>query len=126
MLTALQDGALPSSLNQSSQLPSWSNGSQMNWRQMSIGSHHQAGNRDFGNEFRVLPAIQNANNNASFEPEKVADVDSIEIGSKLSPGRRIEYLEKSIQFLKTQHQELLTSLHEEVDRLKRKNKGQSD
>lgn len=128
--TALQDSNLHGSLNHSGPpLPTWpitNNGMQVNWGQTPVtGNHHQPGSRDFSKDIRVLPAIQNLNNNAIQEPVNAGELDSIEMGTKLNPGRRIEYLEKSIQFLKAQHQELVTSLHEEVDSLQRKNKGEA-
>ena len=43
--------------------------------------------------------------------------------SKEMQMKKIEYLEKTIAFLKAQHSEVLTNLHEEVDRLKRHNQG---
>lgn len=36
--------------------------------------------------------------------------------------QRIQY-QQSIDFLRSQHQELVTNLHEEIERLKRKNRG---
>lgn len=41
----------------------------------------------------------------------------------LSPNR-VDYLEKSIKFLKTQHEEILRSLHSEIDKLRTDNKGE--
>ena len=40
-----------------------------------------------------------------------------------NPQIRIQYLEKSLNFLRTQHQEVLSNLHDEIDTLKRENKG---
>ena len=37
--------------------------------------------------------------------------------------QRIQYLEQSIRFLHMQHQQLVSNLHDEVDQLKRKNRG---
>lgn len=45
---------------------------------------------------------------------RVGDVD---------PHRQQQYLERSIEFLKRQQRDVLTSLHEEIDALKRENKG---
>lgn len=42
--------------------------------------------------------------------------------TELNPVQRIQHLERSIQFLKQQHQEVLKSLHEEIDFLKKDNK----
>jgi len=36
--------------------------------------------------------------------------------------QRIKY-QQSIEFLRSQHQELIGNLHEEIERLKRKNRG---
>ena len=43
--------------------------------------------------------------------------------SELNPAQRITHLERSILFLKQQHAEVLKSLHEEIDGLKKDNKG---
>lgn len=43
--------------------------------------------------------------------------------SELNPAQRIHHLERSIMFLKQQHAEVLKSLHEEIDGLKKENKG---
>lgn len=40
-----------------------------------------------------------------------------------NPAVRVDYLERNIQFLKAQHQEILTSLHQEIDKLRNENKG---
>lgn len=42
--------------------------------------------------------------------------------SELNPAQRIQHLEKSIMFLKQQHGEVLKSLHDEIDNLKKENK----
>ena len=44
--------------------------------------------------------------------------------SELNPAQRIHHLERSIMFLKQQHAEVLKSLHEEIDNLKKENKGE--
>ena len=51
------------------------------------------------------------------------EVEKIEITETTNPTVKIQYLERSIDFLRRQHQELLSSLHDEVDRLKKENKG---
>ena len=40
-----------------------------------------------------------------------------------NPAIRVEYLERSIRFLKAQHQDVLSSLHVEIDKLRNENKG---
>lgn len=50
------------------------------------------------------------------EEERMVDL------SELNPAQRIHHLERSILFLKQQHQEVLRSLHEEIDNLKKENK----
>jgi len=40
-----------------------------------------------------------------------------------SPERRIRFLENSIKFLRQEHEELLSALHQEVDSLKRTNQS---
>ena len=47
----------------------------------------------------------------------------LEVSEKMNPGQRIKHLERSIQFLQHQHQEVLGSLHHEIDTLKQDNKG---
>ncbi|KAL3856159.1 hypothetical protein ACJMK2_010944 [Sinanodonta woodiana] len=42
--------------------------------------------------------------------------------SQLNPAQRIHHLERSIIFLKQQHQEVLKSLHDEIEGLKKENK----
>ena len=51
------------------------------------------------------------------EEERMVDL------SELNPSQRIQYLERSIIFLKQQHTEVLRSLHEEIEGLKKENKG---
>ncbi|CAL1529912.1 unnamed protein product [Lymnaea stagnalis] len=48
--------------------------------------------------------------------------DDILTGNEMNPAQRIQYLERSIVFLRQQHAELLQSLHEEVELLKKENK----
>jgi len=40
-----------------------------------------------------------------------------------NPAVRVEYLERSIQFLRAQHQDVLSSLHAEIEKLRNENKG---
>lgn len=53
------------------------------------------------------------------EDEQIVDL------SELNPAQRIHHLERSIMFLKQQHAEVLKSLHDEIDNLKKENKGKS-
>ena len=46
-------------------------------------------------------------------------------GLDVNPNQRVQHLEKSIQFLQVQHQQVLVNLHEEIEKLKRENKGES-
>ena len=41
----------------------------------------------------------------------------------MNPGQRIQYLERSLHFLRQQHSDVLRALHDEVDGLKKENKG---
>ncbi|XP_060564742.1 coiled-coil domain-containing protein 74A-like isoform X2 [Ruditapes philippinarum] len=55
--------------------------------------------------------------------DKVGDEDDRTVDlSELNPAQRIHHLERSIMFLKQQHAEVLKSLHEEIDSLKKENK----
>ena len=40
-----------------------------------------------------------------------------------SAQQRVQHLEKSLHFLRNQHRDVLSNLHEEIDKLKRENKG---
>ena len=61
-------------------------------------------------------AEQRSDSDASLDQE-------LEVSESMNPVLRIQHLEKSINFLRAQHEEVLTSLHDEIDRLKRENKG---
>lgn len=50
------------------------------------------------------------------------DDKDIEV-TEMNPVQRIQYLERSILFLRQQHHEVLRCLHEEIDNLKKENKG---
>ncbi|KAL4223629.1 Coiled coil protein 74 [Mactra antiquata] len=57
--------------------------------------------------------------------DKIAGLDEDERNldlSELNPAQRIHHLERSILFLKQQHAEVLKSLHDEIDNLKKENK----
>lgn len=43
----------------------------------------------------------------------------------MNPKMKALHLEKSVNFLRQQHQDILSQLHEEIDKLKRENKGLS-
>lgn len=45
------------------------------------------------------------------------------VDSRLKDATNTQHLEQCVNFLRSQQDELVTSLHEEVDRLKRKNRG---
>ena len=45
-------------------------------------------------------------------------------GHELDEAQRIENIEKRIDYLRTQHAETLTNLHNEIERLKAENKGE--
>ncbi|XP_064650782.1 coiled-coil domain-containing protein 74B-like isoform X1 [Lineus longissimus] len=52
-----------------------------------------------------------------------SDDNSLESNPEdMNPSQRIQHLEKSIHFLRQQHFEILSSLHEEIDALKKENK----
>lgn len=57
------------------------------------------------------------------EPRKEEDEDRDVDISELNPSQRVHHLEKSILFLRQQHQEVLKSLHDEIEILKKENKG---
>jgi hypothetical protein len=43
--------------------------------------------------------------------------------SGMNPAQRIQYLERSLKFLRQQHSDILRALHDEVENLKKENKG---
>ena len=49
----------------------------------------------------------------------------LEITDTMNSSQKILHLERSIRFLQHQHSEVLANLHEEIDNLKRENKGTS-
>ncbi len=57
------------------------------------------------------------------ETEQAGGSDQSTGTSNPAPRLRVDHLEKSLQFLQQQHQDVLANLHEEIDRLKRENKG---
>eukprot|EP00918_Siedleckia_nematoides_P097606 GHVU01213837.1.p1 GENE.GHVU01213837.1~~GHVU01213837.1.p1 ORF type:complete len:435 (+),score=53.92 GHVU01213837.1:564-1868(+) len=61
---------------------------------------------------------------ASNKRQDSMDSEDAELGlvDNMNPGQRIQHLERSIMFLREQHHEVLTNLHEEIDKLKRENK----
>lgn len=66
--------------------------------------------------------------NSGIQDELINDsTESPNNGAGQSEGssdqQRIQYLEQSIRFLHNQHQQLVANLHDEVDQLKRKNRG---
>ena len=84
------------------------------------GNQVRRGFRNTGKDVQILPGI--GNDSPSYDALSQAEM---EFSSKMNAPERIVYLEKSMAFIKAQHQELVNSLHEEVDRLKRKNKGKT-
>ena len=63
--------------------------------------------------------------NPSIESRGSLDSDDkeLDITDHMNPTQRIHHLERSINFLRSQQQEVLGCLHEEIDGLKRENKG---
>lgn len=52
-----------------------------------------------------------------------ADTDDIEYSDQTNPALTVQYLERSIKFLKSQHQDVLRNLHTEIEKLRSENKG---
>ena len=70
--------------------------------------------------------LQPLSDPAPGEEEVVATsngASDVEIVNNTNPTQRIVHLEKSLDFLRRQHHEVLANLHEEIDMLKRENKG---
>ncbi|XP_077995748.1 coiled-coil domain-containing protein 74B-like isoform X1 [Glandiceps talaboti] len=66
---------------------------------------------------QVLPAPPGKKDNGFGE-----DCSDLSDSTDMDPLQRLHHLEKSLAFLKQQHQDILRSLHEEIDVLKRDNK----
>lgn len=60
--------------------------------------------------------------NPSIDGKKEEEEEDKDV-SDMNPTQRIHHLERSIGFLKQQHQEVLRCLHEEIEGLKKENKG---
>lgn len=50
-------------------------------------------------------------------------LDGTSVSGDMDPATKLAHLEKSIDFLKRHHREVLESLHEEIENLKTENKG---
>ena len=61
--------------------------------------------------------------NENTEEDDMAASSDDRIQDPCANPARVEHLQKSITFLRQQHQEILSHLHEEIDVLKRSNKG---
>ena len=66
---------------------------------------------------QLMPQLSSSDNSDS---ESLSGVDKLE---DQNPAVRVEYLERSIKFLKAQHQDILSSLHAEIEKLRNSNKG---
>lgn len=71
--------------------------------------------KPFSKDNRVMPL---STNGGEEDSELMAAAES-----DLSSVIRVDYLEKSIRFLKQQHDEVLRSLHFEIEKLRKENKG---
>ena len=49
---------------------------------------------------------------------------SLDAADDTNPAQQVQHLERSINFLRQQHHEVLASLHDEIERLKIENKGE--
>ncbi|KAK3083698.1 hypothetical protein FSP39_001688 [Pinctada imbricata] len=70
------------------------------------------------------PFLKDKMNPAMQESKKDEDGEDkgVEL-QELNPTQRIHHLERSMQFLRQQHQEVLKSLHDEIEALKKENKA---
>lgn len=70
-----------------------------------------------------MPGIQTDSAGSSEDREEGSAVILQPSGDGNS-SQRIQHLEKSIHFLQVQHQEVLANLHDEIEKLRRENKGE--
>lgn len=61
------------------------------------------------------------NGNPQGVTEDIEDRE-LQVEDNMNPNVRVHHLEKSVNFLRQQHQEILANLHEEIEKLKRENK----
>ena len=52
-------------------------------------------------------------------------IPDLDIPENMNASQRVQHLERSIRFLTHQHAEILGNLHDEIERLKRANKGKN-
>ena len=76
-------------------------------------------------QFQVLPPPQYSglHHNIQAEIESVDTSISTNRDVDMDATQKVAHLEKSMEFLKKQHQDILVSLHSEIEALKRENKG---
>ncbi len=75
-------------------------------------------------QIQVLPSTTHYSGLHQSLPADIESVDtSISTTADMDALQRVSHLEKSMEFLKRQHQEILNSLHSEIEALKRENKG---
>ena len=60
---------------------------------------------------------------SNFQHSGDPDEKDQELLDSVNPQQRVRHLERSIAFLRSQHDEVLKSLHIEVEKLKKFNKG---
>lgn len=64
------------------------------------------------------PSLDRRRDSMDSDDRELDNGDSLQ-----NPQIRIQHLEKNLNFLRSQHREVLDNLHEEIDDLKRENKG---
>ncbi|XP_022095824.1 coiled-coil domain-containing protein 74A-like [Acanthaster planci] len=73
-----------------------------------------------------IPVLPPTNSSAAASSSLVLHTDSEILDTSgsdaVDPAQRLHHMERSMEFLKRQHHEVLVSLHQEIDELKRENK----
>ena len=77
-------------------------------------------------ERHKIPRSVNRDNNpqsATIDPVVHMDGKLVPVPAGANPQQRVQHLEKSIEFLKQQHAEILKGLHKQIEGLQLENKG---
>ena len=103
-------------------LPSWTRNSLLRKKQpRQIIRDHLEPINPIVEEMDNSRALTKSNDKSSYTGRIVS---ALLQGQGLDQEQRIEHVEKTIDYLRTQHAETLSNLHREIERLKAENKGE--
>ncbi len=96
-----------------------------------LNSSNQSGQNNNSNSLNYTSSQAGTNENNSYSNNSNSTLKSVEPGGEgSSPSAydltmKLRYLEKSIKFIQQQHSETLSSLHQEIEKLKNENRGKN-